>query len=194
MESQDELADCMGERAHGAAADLHDGVGRGKCGSRHRPGLRGFAILVTQRTIPCVCMGPALWTGSSRGQRHLRDGHRQQTMGTADARRGTQRFSLVVARRTAHCFPIESHRKNADLDHAGRRQRTTSTDDCRGQFAAELEFQVSWMVYLAALTATCRAEHEMSYENEWRRRVEAQKSVVQAHSCTRCRVDGERVR
>ena len=50
-----------------------------------RSGICGFAVVVAEWTVPGVRLGAALRPGSAGRQRHLRHGHRQQTVGAVDA-------------------------------------------------------------------------------------------------------------
>ena len=52
-------------------------------------------------------------------------------MGAVDARRRTQRFSVLVAGWTAHRVSVEPLRLDADLDDAGRWHRAETVDDIR---------------------------------------------------------------
>ena len=108
-----------------------------------RSGLCRIAVVVAERAVPGVRVDTPLWPGRTRRQRHLRHGYCQQTMGATDPRRRAQRFSVVVARWTAHRVSVEPHRPRADLFHARRWKRSAAIDDGRGKYAAELEFQVA---------------------------------------------------
>ncbi len=55
-----------------------------------RPGLCSFAFVVAERTVSGLCLGTPLRTGCARRKRYLRDGRRQQAVGTAHPRWRTQ--------------------------------------------------------------------------------------------------------
>ena len=65
---EDERADCMGQRAHWAAADLHHGVRRNQRRARYRSGLCRLSILVSQRAVSGLRLGAALWAGRAGSQ------------------------------------------------------------------------------------------------------------------------------
>jgi TolB protein len=97
-------ADRVGGRAHRPAADLHHGSGRRQCAAAHRRRLCRIALVVAQRTAAHLQLESQVRPRRARRPGHLRDGHRQQALAATHPRRRQQRLSILVARRTPHCF------------------------------------------------------------------------------------------
>src|SRR5579884_1394561 len=73
---------------------------------------------------------------------HLYNGRGQQTVVAINARFRNERLSFVVAGRTTHRLPIQSHWHNANLDHAGRRYSAATVNSYRSEQPTELELEV----------------------------------------------------
>jgi TolB protein len=74
----------VGERAHGAAADLHHGFRRRQRATPDRWRLCHFAFVVTQWAVSCLCLEPQVWAGRAGRAGHLHHGHCQQALDAAD--------------------------------------------------------------------------------------------------------------
>ena len=105
VESEDERADCVGERPNQAAADLHHGFRRGERHADDGRRIRDVAVVVAERAVSGVCVEPQLRAGSAGRRRHLYDGYCEQAVDAADARFRGERCSVLVAGQPAHCFP-----------------------------------------------------------------------------------------
>ncbi len=143
LEPQDRLADRLRQRAHRPAADLHHGSRRHQPAASHRPGLCGFSQLVAQWTVSGFLLDAQVRARGTGCQRlYLMDvASKQWVQLTHDC--GTQRFSLLVAGRAAHCLSIPPHRQRPDLDHAGRRHECEAVNVQGRQHAAQLELEVN---------------------------------------------------
>ncbi len=102
LEPAHQRSNCLGERTHRPAADLHHGSGRLECPADDRRRLRNLAVVVAQRTVPDLQLESQIRPRRTRRARHLRDGHCQQALAAIDPRGRQQRFSLVGAGRPAH--------------------------------------------------------------------------------------------
>ena len=132
------------QRTHRPAADLYHGSGRHQPAARHRSRLCGFSQLVAERTVSDLLLDAQVRAGRAGFQRSLFDGRRQQAVGATHARRRTQRFSLLVSGRAAHCVSVAPLGQRPDLDHAGGRHQCEAVDFQGQQHAAQLELEVDW--------------------------------------------------
>ena len=142
LESQDRRPDRFRQRTHRPAADLYHGSGRHQLAARHRSRLCGFSQLVAQRAVSDLFLDAQVRAGRAGFQRPLFDGRRQQAVGAAHARRGAQRFSLLVAGRPPHCVSVPPLGQRPDMDHAGGRHQCEAIDVSGRQHAAQLELEV----------------------------------------------------
>src|SRR5258708_668463 len=88
--------------------------------------------MVAQRAAAGLCLDPALRARRSGRAGHLYNGYRITTVCTIDARRGQERFSLLVAGWNA---PAANHPR-------------------RPQHAAKLEFQIAFSWFHIQATAS----------------------------------------
>jgi TolB protein len=104
LEPQDQRADCLVQRPHGAAADLHHGFRWRERAAHDRRRLCDLAIMVTERPVSCLRVEPQVRPRRARRPGHLHHGHRQPPLDAADPRCRPQRLPLVGARRPPHCL------------------------------------------------------------------------------------------
>ena len=86
VQSQDGRADCIRQRTHRSAADLHDGSRRHERAEGDGPGLRRVAVVVAEWPVSGAGMVPEIWTGGAGCERYLPDGYREQAVGATHAR------------------------------------------------------------------------------------------------------------
>ena len=98
LESAHERTDCVGQRTHRPAADLHHGPGRRQRRAPHRRRVRRFSLVVAERAMAHLCVEPQIRSRRARRPGYLRNGYLHPQVAPAHPRLGQQRLPFVVAR------------------------------------------------------------------------------------------------